>query len=469
MVMALVRVIQLPCGVANNTDCDDARLLYADSDGDGFGAGAAAACGVANNTDCDDGNGAINPTTVWYLDADNDGYYTGSGITQCASPGAGYKSTWLNSGGDCDDGSLLYADSDGDGFGAGDPVACGVANNTDCNDGNTDINPTTVWYLDADNDGYYTGSGITQCASPGAGYKSTWLNSGGDCDDGSPLYADSDGDGFGAGDPVACGVANNTDCNDAMGTVYPGATEICVNGIDDNCNGLIDENCGSVPRISINNSTVYESEGVAVVTISSDRLSTSAISIKYATQAGTATGSGKGARTFDFTSASGSVTIAAGTKTAQVRITVTKDNIAEVAENFSVNVSLDAKNAKRATITRSSGTVTIHDGTKPALAGIQSAREAVQPDGEAAQSLALDVRAYPNPSTSSFTIKVSGSNGKELISMTVTDVNGRVVEKRNNLTAGQTVQLGSEYRQGIYLVEMLQGTNRKLVKLFKAL
>jgi N-acetylneuraminic acid mutarotase len=138
----------------NNTDCDDGSLLYADSDGDGFGAGDPVACGVANNTDCDDAR-------------------------------------------------LLYADSDGDGFGAGAAAACGVANNTDCNDGNGAINPTTVWYLDADNDGYYTGSGITQCASPGAGYKSTGLTSEGDCDDASLLYADSDGDGFGAGDPAA--------------------------------------------------------------------------------------------------------------------------------------------------------------------------------------------------------------------------------------------------------------------------
>jgi hypothetical protein len=293
------------------------------------------------------------------------------------------------------------------------------------------------------------------------------LTSGGDCDDARLLYADSDGDGFGAGASVACGVANNTDCNDAIGTVYPGATEICVNGIDDNCNGQIDENCGTVPRISINNITVYESEGVAVLTISSDRFSTSAISIKYATQDGTATGSGRGAKTFDFTTASGSVTIAAGTKTAQIRITITKDNITEGTENFNVNLSLDTKNAKKATITRSSGTVTINDGIKPALTSIQSATQAVQPATEGVQSLAFDVRAYPNPSTSSFTIKVSSNNIKEVISMTVTDVNGRVVEKRSNLTAGQTVQLGSEYRPGIYFVEMLQGKARKQMKLLK--
>jgi hypothetical protein len=61
-----------------------------------------------------------------------------------------------------------------------------------------------------------------------------------DCDDAQLLYADLDGDTYGAGAPVACGVASNTDCNDGVATINPGAAEVC-NGIDDNCNGLTDD------------------------------------------------------------------------------------------------------------------------------------------------------------------------------------------------------------------------------------
>ncbi len=244
-----------PASVAVNVT--PATIWYQDSDMDTYGNPAVSqmACTqpmgyVANSDDCDDTNGAINPTTVWYLDADMDNYYvTGSAITQCASPGTGYRYTGLIGDGDCNDSNgainpgatevcdgadnncnamidegvqtTFYLDADMDGYYTGSPImACSspgmgyvttVIGGGDCNDSNGAINPATIWYLDADMDNYYvTGSAITQCVSPGIGYRYT-------------------------------GVVGDGDCNDSNAAVYPGATEV-INGIDDNCNSMIDEN-----------------------------------------------------------------------------------------------------------------------------------------------------------------------------------------------------------------------------------
>jgi hypothetical protein len=63
-------------------------------------------------------------------------------------------------------------------------------------------------------------------------------------------YQDMDLDGYGNASvtQLACSTptgytTNSTDCNDQQGLIHPGATEVCTNGLDDNCNGQIDENC----------------------------------------------------------------------------------------------------------------------------------------------------------------------------------------------------------------------------------
>ncbi len=71
-------------------------------------------------------------------------------------------------------------------------------------------------------------------------------------------FVDTDNDGFGnpSSSIQACAqpvgyVTNNLDCNDNNNTVFPGAVDVCYDGIDNDCNGIIDNSCtpivGSLP------------------------------------------------------------------------------------------------------------------------------------------------------------------------------------------------------------------------------
>lgn len=66
-------------------------------------------------------------------------------------------------------------------------------------------------------------------------------------------FADLDGDGYGdangATDPCPNPgfVANADDCNDAVATINPAASETCGDNIDNNCSGQVDEGCLTCP------------------------------------------------------------------------------------------------------------------------------------------------------------------------------------------------------------------------------
>lgn len=71
-------------------------------------------------------------------------------------------------------------------------------------------------------------------------------------------YEDADGDGYGNPDSSISYcylpegfVLNADDCNDYDSTVYPGAEEICGDGIDNDCDGNTDEDCGFCPTTTV--------------------------------------------------------------------------------------------------------------------------------------------------------------------------------------------------------------------------
>jgi hypothetical protein len=189
-------------------------------------------CQTVPGDDCDDTIGASNPGAVEICDGiDNDC----DELVDDEDPGITDQRTW-------------YADADMDNY--GDPetslLACNqpdgyLSDNTDCNDGDSALNPGAAEICDSiDNDC----DDLIDDDDPGITGQSIW-------------YADADTDNY--GDPetslLACNqpdgyLADNTDCNDSDSAIRPGAVEVC-DGIDNDCDGLIDDSDPEITGQSI--------------------------------------------------------------------------------------------------------------------------------------------------------------------------------------------------------------------------
>ncbi len=159
----------------------------------------------------------VTPIT-WYADTDEDGYGNETVSQEACEQPEGY----VVNADDCDDSNNAitvqqqwYADNDGDGFGDanyGTYFGCyqlGFSSiDNDCNNQNAALNPNTIWYEDADGDGFGNPNVTLTGCDVGSGY-----------------------------------VLVDNDCNDANASIRPNATEVCGNGVDDDCNGNVDENC----------------------------------------------------------------------------------------------------------------------------------------------------------------------------------------------------------------------------------
>ena len=78
----------------------------------------------------------------------------------------------------------------------------------------------------------------------------------------------------------------------------------------------------------------------------------------------------------------------------------------------------------------------------------------------------IAINGYPNPSKGGFNLQFEGLTSERAV-IRVTDLYGRLVEVRSNVSAHQIVQIGENYRPGFYNVELIQGTDKKQLKLIK--
>ncbi|NPD25256.1 hypothetical protein D7Y27_14500 [Corallococcus sp. AB004] len=205
--------------------------LYPDADGDGAtGTGPVTACVGATLAgyqeqpgapDCDDGDAEVSALSVVWADTDGDGVGAGMPIDWCPSRGRPPPSGYALTAGDCAPGDtgrwrmlpFTYRDADGDGFAvAMEGTVCSgeqpppgydtVSAPEDCDDRNAHLTVRVQRWLDPDGDGYGDGAPVLRCVGPGESAPGETFQ-GGDCAPGDstrwrPLYyasRDEDGDG----------------------------------------------------------------------------------------------------------------------------------------------------------------------------------------------------------------------------------------------------------------------------------
>jgi hypothetical protein len=78
----------------------------------------------------------------------------------------------------------------------------------------------------------------------------------------------------------------------------------------------------------------------------------------------------------------------------------------------------------------------------------------------------LAVKVLSNPSPGYFDVQIRGGADNN-VRISVYDNLGRVIEIKSSQSANQSIRLGSSYRPGTYLLEIVQGTQKQIIRLVK--
>lgn len=109
-----------------------------------------------------------------------------------------------------------------------------------------------------------------------------------------------------------------------------------------------------------------------------------------------------------------------------------------------------------------SGSIVIHSISN---SNTVAARTSIET--ELSKNTGINLTCLPNPSRNQFTLKLESNKVKDAMMIRITDILGHVIETRTNVFAGKLLQIGNNYRSGIYFIEVTQGNNKKQLKLIK--
>jgi hypothetical protein len=152
-----------------------------------------------------------------------------------------------------------------------------------------------------------------------------------------------------------------------------------------------------------------------------------------------------------------------------------------IGTNYSVTVSSDMSsstltvlktsnglngNKYRCIVTGQCGQIISNEATLGVNAKNQTSTTSARQTETIIPEEKFNVKAFPNPSLVDFTLKIETSNLQDNVNLKVYDINGRVVKILKG-APGETFRFGSDFTQGVYLLEVIQGAKRQTLRLIK--